>query len=110
MQRSDSARLALMLGLLLVLLGLSIPPPAAAGGGAVAEDRPVELIAELAHDKAVARSGHSAQPAPGGLLAVVPASGHVLLAHRSEPHGFSGEPPVAGRSTWSVRAPPVFAA
>lgn len=110
-QRGDRSRaaLALALGLLLMVLGLSATP--AAAGGPSGDDRParhVEFVVQLPQDHAVARLGHPASPAQSGFLAVLPAAGCVpaALVSRADPVGFRGEFSATDRFTRPVRAPP----
>lgn len=114
MPRSDPSRtLLLALGLLLVVLGLSVPLPVAVAGATI--DKPTAgraEISQLTHTQAVARPGQPVQPAPRGLVAVLPATAVVptVFAHRPKVDALHDGSPAAGPSTCSVRAPPVFAA
>jgi hypothetical protein len=103
--------LALALGLLLVVLGFSIPMT---GDGAAA-DHPVgraELVAQVAPHQIVVRPAQPVKSSPGGFVAVFPVTGQVAegLAQYREADAFRGESRAADRSTRPVRAPPVFAA
>lgn len=115
MSRSDPSRtLLLALGLLLVMLGLSVPLPVAVAGSSI--DNPLtgraEIVSQLTHNQAVARPDQPVRAAPGGFVAVLPATAVVPmgLVHGPKIDAFHDGSAAAGPSTRSVRAPPVSAA